>query len=76
MIENFCCVNRCYVLNKFSNCYQVVRKVRATHVLFNCGKIIITFIECTDLREATTRCQQSYKLCRPLQKSSELRSVK
>ena len=56
--------------------YQVVRKVRATHILLNCGKIIIAFIECTDLRAATTRCQPSCKFCRSLQKNSELRSVK
>ena len=30
--------------------YQVVRKIRATHILLNCGKIIISFIECTDFR--------------------------
>ena len=29
--------------------YQVVRKVCASHILLNCGKIIIAFIECTDL---------------------------
>ena len=33
--------------------YQVVRRVRATHILLNCGKIIITFIECADLHAAS-----------------------
>ena len=30
--------------------YQVVQKSCATYILLNCGKIIIVFIECTDLR--------------------------
>ena len=29
--------------------YQVVRKVRAAHIRLHCGKIIIVFIEFTDL---------------------------
>ena len=38
---------------QFHSCcnYQVVREVRATHILLNCGKIIIAFIECTDLHQ-------------------------
>ena len=30
--------------------YQVVRKGCATYILLNYGKIIVAFIECTDLR--------------------------
>ena len=36
------------LLANFHN-YQVVQKVCTTHILLNCGKIIMAFIEYTDL---------------------------
>ena len=46
----------------------VFGKVRAIHIMLDRRTTIMALIECTELHTATTRCQQSRKLCMSLKK--------